>query len=88
MSAEELRRQAEKLRPGITKAWAYLEQKGYVDEALEQPFDEDMVKYIIKEFDDLPEKAPGGSSSPETGYGSKRRPGYGASFSRGIGAGA
>jgi hypothetical protein len=63
MNEEGLKRRAEKRRPAITEAWAYLEKKGYVGEALEKPFDEDMVEYIIKEFDDLPEKAQRGGSS-------------------------
>jgi len=63
MTEEELMQRAKKHRAGITEAWAYLRRKGYVGEALDKPFDEDMVEYIIKEFDDLPEKAQGGVRS-------------------------
>jgi len=61
MTEEELKRRAEKLRPGITTAWPYLEDKGYVGEALDQPFDEDMVEYVVKEFDELPKLGRGGA---------------------------
>jgi hypothetical protein len=61
MTEDELKRRAEKLRPGITTAWPYLQEKGYVSEALDRPFDEDMVKYVVREFDELPKLGRGGA---------------------------
>jgi hypothetical protein len=61
MTEDELKRRAEKLRPGITTAWPYLQEKGYVSEALDRPFDEDMEEYIVREFDELPKLGRGGA---------------------------
>ena len=35
------------------QSWAYLDDEGYVTEALERPFDEEMVQYIIEMLDKL-----------------------------------
>jgi hypothetical protein len=53
MREEELKREAQKRRTIPEQSWAYLVDRGYVEEALERPFDEDMVEHFIKEFDAL-----------------------------------
>jgi len=53
MREEELKREAQKRRTIPEQSWAYLVDRGYVEEALERPFDEEMVEHIIKEFDAL-----------------------------------
>jgi hypothetical protein len=72
MTEEELKRRAEKYRAGITEAWPYLKEKGYVGEALDEPVDQDMVEYIIEAFDDLPEKVQGGFRSRRQARGESR----------------
>jgi hypothetical protein len=56
---EKLKRRAKERRAIPEEAWAYLEDRGYVAEALDMPFDEEMVEYIIKEFDALVTASPG-----------------------------
>jgi hypothetical protein len=55
---EELKRRARKRRAIEEETWAYLKDRGYVAEALDRPFDEEMVDYIIKEFDALAAASP------------------------------
>ena len=69
MREEELYRRANERRKISEQSWVYLEDKGYVGEALEEPFDEEMVQYIIKEYDKLPRDLPATRSraKPEGG---------------------
>src|SRR5215203_1665007 len=62
MREEELKREAQKRRTIPEQSWAYLDDRGYVGEALERPFDEEKVEYLIKEFDSLADASPAARS--------------------------
>ena len=51
MREEELYRRANERRTISEQSWAYLKAAQDVHDALEQPFDEEMVEYIIERFD-------------------------------------
>jgi hypothetical protein len=53
MTEEELKREAKKLRTIPEQSWAFLVDEGDVEIALERPFDEEMVQYIIDRFDKI-----------------------------------
>jgi hypothetical protein len=46
-------------QPDGGEAWDYLTQYDFVAEALDKPFDEEMVDYIIEKYDELPATSPG-----------------------------
>jgi hypothetical protein len=62
MNEEELKRRAKKRRDVPEEAWTYLKDREYVEEALEQDFDEQAEEYIIKEIDALAAASPGGGA--------------------------
>ena len=63
MNEEELKRQTKKKRRAVTEqTWTYLKDRGYVDEALDKPDDEQAEEYIIKEIDALAAASPGGGA--------------------------
>jgi hypothetical protein len=53
MTEEELKREAQKRRTISEQAWAFLVDEGDVEIALDRPFDEEMVQYIIDRFDKI-----------------------------------
>jgi hypothetical protein len=58
MTEKELKQEARKRRKIPEQTWAYLDDRGYVEEALEMSFDEEKVQYIIEEFDKLAAASP------------------------------
>lgn len=73
MKEEELKRRTEKHRAIPERTWTYLRNMGFVDEALEKPFEEDMVDYIIKQFNALAAASPGYRSRGQIESRSERR---------------
>lgn len=67
MNERELRAKVEKQRSMTDDEWAYLHRKGFVDEALERPFDEDQETFLITELDDLPNRGGRSRTPRETG---------------------
>lgn len=59
MNEAELLRRVEKRRTIPDRSWAYLRDKGYVDEALDRNLDDEAVDYIIDSFDELAAASPG-----------------------------
>ncbi len=57
MNERDLRVEVEKQRSMTDEEWNYLHEKWFVDEALEQPFDEEQAQYLIEELDQLPGRA-------------------------------
>jgi hypothetical protein len=51
MHAKKLRAEAEKRRTFTDQAWKFLEQQGYVEDALTREFDKDQVTEIVKAID-------------------------------------
>jgi hypothetical protein len=76
MNEEELKRRTKKRRDVSEEAWTYLRDRGYVEEALELPFDDhdQPVEYIIKEVDALAAASPGGGARRTQAIRSNRGP--------------
>ena len=67
MNERGLRTQVEKRRRITDEEWSYLRRKGFVGEALDHDFDEGQIDYLIKEIDQLPNRASKSRTSGEEG---------------------
>jgi len=55
---EDLKQRAKQRRVIPEESWAYLEDLGFVGEALDKSFDEEAVEYIVQKFDELAAASP------------------------------
>jgi hypothetical protein len=66
VNEEQLRRRAGERRAILDRSWAYLRKLGFVEEALDRPFDEEMVRYIIEKYDEFAAASPGTGNRKQT----------------------
>jgi len=66
MNEEELKRRAMKQRDIPDWSWSYLDKLGIVGEAIDMPFEEEAVEYILKQFADLAAASPYGRGRRRT----------------------
>lgn len=66
MNEAELKQRARKRRIIPDQSWAYLRRLGFVGEALDRPFDEEMVRYIIEKYDEFAAASPGTGNRKQT----------------------